>query len=298
MASDEEKKMKFEGAYTALVTPFGKDGSVDWERLAKLVESQAAAGISGVVPVGTTGESPTLDPREHLEVIRFVIEKTAGRMQVIAGTGGNSTAEALHLTREAIAMGADATLQVTPYYNKPTQEGLRRHFEAVADLGKPIVLYNIPGRSGVEIAIPTVAALAKHPNVECIKEAAGSVDRVSRVLAACDIQVLSGDDGLTLPMMAAGAKGVISVVSNVVPEAIVALTKAAQEGRWEEARALHRKWYPLFTGLFLETNPIPVKAALEMAGFGPAVYRLPLCEMGEGPKEKLRGIMAGLGLLA
>ena len=219
-------------------------------------------------------------------------------MQVIAGTGGNSTAEALHLTREAIAMGADATLQVTPYYNKPTQEGLRRHFEAVADLGKPIVLYNIPGRSGVEIAVPTVAALAKHPNVVCIKEAAGSVDRVSRVLDACDIEVLSGDDGLTLPMMAAGARGVISVVSNVVPEAIVALAKAALEGRWEDARALHRKWYPLFTGLFLETNPIPVKAALEMAGVGPAVYRLPLCEMGAGPKEKLRGIMAGLGLLA
>jgi len=288
----------FQGAYTALVTPFREDGSVDWERLAKLVESQAAAGISGVVPVGTTGESPTLDPKEHLDVIRFVIEKAAGRMQVIAGTGGNSTAEALHLTREAIEMGADATLQVTPYYNKPTQEGLRRHFEAVADLGKPIVLYNIPGRSGVEIAIPTVAALAKHPNVVCIKEAAGSVDRVSRVLDACDIEVLSGDDGLTLPMMAVGARGVISVVSNVAPAPIVAMTKAAREGRWEDAWALHRKWYPLFTGLFLETNPIPVKAALEMAGFGPAVYRLPLCGMSAGPKEKLRGVMAGLGLLA
>ena len=288
----------FQGAYTALVTPFKEDQSVDWGRLEKLVESQVAAGISGVVPVGTTGESPTLDPVEHLEVIRFVIEKAAGRMQVIAGTGGNSTAEALHLTREAIAMGADATLQVTPYYNKPTQEGLRRHFEAVADLGKPIVLYNIPGRSGVEIAIPTVAALAKHPNVVCIKEAAGSVDRVSRVLDACDIEVLSGDDGLTLPMMAVGARGVISVVSNVVPEAIVAMVTAAREGRWEDAWALHKKWYPLFTGLFLETNPIPVKAALEMAGFGPAVYRLPLCEMSAGPKEKLRGIMAGLGLLA
>lgn len=288
----------FQGAYTALVTPFKEDQSVDWGRLEKLVESQVAAGISGVVPVGTTGESPTLDPVEHLEVIRFVIEKAAGRMQVIAGTGGNSTAEALHLTREAIAMGADATLQVTPYYNKPTQEGLRRHFEAVADLGKPIVLYNIPGRSGVEIAIPTVAALAKHPNVVCIKEAAGSVDRVSRVLDACDIEVLSGDDGLTLPMMAVGARGVISVVSNVVPEAIVAMVTAAREGRWEDAWALHKKWYPLFTGLFLETNPIPVKAALEMAGFGPAVYRLPLCEMSAGPKEKLRAIMAGLGLLA
>ena len=288
----------FQGAYTALVTPFKEDQSVDWGRLEKLVESQVAAGIAGVVPVGTTGESPTLDPVEHLEVIRFVIEKAAGRMQVIAGTGGNSTAEALHLTREAIAMGADATLQVTPYYNKPTQEGLRRHFEAVADLGKPIVLYNIPGRSGVEIAIPTVAALAKHPNVVCIKEAAGSVDRVSRVLDACDIEVLSGDDGLTLPMMAVGARGVISVVSNVAPGAIVAMVKAAREGRWEEAWALHKKWYPLFTGLFLETNPIPVKAALEMAGFGPAVYRLPLCEMSAGPKEKLHGIMAGLGLLA
>ena len=287
----------FQGAYTALVTPFKTDGSVDWERLEKLLEAQVAAGIDGVVPVGTTGESPTLDPKEHLEVIRFVIEKVAGRMQVIAGTGGNSTAEALHLTREAIAMGADASLQVTPYYNKPTQEGLRRHFEAVADLGKPIVLYNIPGRSGVEIAIPTVTALAKHPNVVCIKEAAGNVDRVSRILDACEIEVLSGDDSLTLPMMQVGARGVISVVSNVVPAPIVEMTHAALAGDWDRARALHRRWYPLFTGLFLETNPIPVKAALEMTGFGPAVYRLPLCEMSEAPREKLRGILGKLGLL-
>lgn len=290
--------MKFEGAYTALVTPFRRDGSVDWERLAELLERQVAAGIAGVVPVGTTGESPTLDPQEHLEVIRFVIEKTAGRMQVIAGTGGNSTAEALHLSREAIAMGADATLQVTPYYNKPTQEGLRRHFEAVADLGKPVVLYNIPGRSGVEIAVGTVAELSKHPMVQCVKEAGGNVDRVSQILDMCDLTVLSGDDALTLPMMAAGAKGVISVVTNVVPEAVAGMVRACLDGRWEEARALHRKWYRLFKGLFLETNPIPVKAAMEMAGMGEAAYRLPLCGMGEAAKAKLRGIMGDLGLLA
>ncbi len=196
----------FAGAYTALVTPFRADGAVDYDRLRALVEFQVAEGIDGLVPVGTTGESPTVDVEEHIEIIRVVVATAAGRVKVIAGAGANATAEALELTRRALDAGADATLQVTPYYNKPTQAGLIRHFTAVADLGRPVVLYNVPGRTSCEIAVPTIAELARHPQIVSVKEAGGSVDRVSRIKAACDIEVLSGDDGLTLPMMAVGAR--------------------------------------------------------------------------------------------
>ena len=287
----------FPGAYTALVTPFGRDGAVDYGRLRELVEFQIAGGIDGLVPVGTTGESPTLDVDEHLEVIRVVVETAARRVKVVAGTGANSTAEALELTAQAKAMGVDGTLQVTPYYNKPTQAGLIRHFTAVADLGLPVVLYNVPGRAGCEIAVPTVAELAKHPHVVAVKEAAGSVDRVSRLKAACEIEVLSGDDGLTLPMMSVGAGGVISVASNVAPKAVADLVHAAAAGRWDEARALHEKYYALFNDVFIETNPIPIKAALEMAGLGPAVYRLPLCEMAPANRDKLRATLQACGVV-
>ena len=287
----------FTGAYTALVTPFRPDGSVDFDRLRNLVEFQVAGGIDGLVPVGTTGESPTLDMDEHVEVVRFVVETAGRRVKVVAGTGGNSTAEALELTRKAIDAGADGTLQVTPYYNKPTQTGLLRHFLAVADLGLPVVLYNVPGRAGCEIAVPTVAELAKHPNVVSVKEAAGSVDRVSRIKNACDIEVLSGDDSLTLPMMSVGACGVISVASNVAPKAVADLVHAAAAGRWDDARALHYRFYRLFNDIFVETNPIPIKAAMEMAGLGPAVYRLPLCEMADANREKLRETLRQAGLL-
>lgn len=287
----------FTGAYTALATPFRPDGSLDTGRLRDLVERQIAAGIDGLVPVGTTGESPTLDMREHIEVIQIVIEAAAGRVPVVAGTGGNSTAEAIELTQAALDLGATGTLQVTPYYNKPTQAGLVRHFSAVADLGLPVVLYNVPGRSSCEITVPTIAELAQHPHVVCVKEAGGSVDRVSRIKDACDIDVLSGDDALTLPMMAVGAGGVISVTSNVAPQAVADLVHAAADGRWTEALALHRRYYPLFTRLFLETNPIPVKAAMEMAGLGPAVYRLPLCEMSAANRALLRDTLQQLELL-
>ena len=288
--------MKLAGCYTALITPF-RNGLVDYEALTRLLQSQIDAGVAGVVPVGTTGESPTLNMEEHDKVIAFVINYCKGKCQVIAGTGGNSTAEAIHLTKHAAEMGADATLQVTPYYNKPTQSGLLRHFTAVADLGLPVILYNVPGRSGAEIAIPTVAELAKHPNIVCIKEAAGKVDRVSRIKSVCDIDVLSGDDSLTLPMMSLGAAGVISVATNVAPRPVVEMVRAAREGRWDDARALHYKLYPLFTDLFLETNPVPVKAAMEMLGMGPAVYRLPLCEMSPAPREQLRATLQKVGLL-
>ena len=287
----------FPGAYTALVTPFGRDGAVDYGRLRELVEFQIAGGIDGLVPVGTTGESPTLDVDEHLEVIRVVVETAARRVKVVAGTGANSTAEALELTAQAKAMGVDGTLQVTPYYNKPTQAGLIKHFSAVADLGLPVVLYNVPGRAGCEIAVPTVAELARHPHVVAVKEAAGSVDRVSRLKAACEIEVLSGDDGLTLPMMSVGACGVISVASNVAPKAVADLVHAAAAGRWDEARALHYKYYALFNDVFIETNPIPIKAAMEMAGLGPAVYRLPLCEMAPANRDKLRATLQACGVV-
>ena len=288
----------FQGAYTALVTPFGRDGSVDYGKLRELVEFQIAGGIDGLVPVGTTGESPTLDVDEHLEVIRVVVETAARRVKVVAGTGANSTAEALELTAQAKAMGVDGTLQVTPYYNKPTQTGLVRHFSAVADLGLPVVLYNVLGRSSCEIAVSSITELSRHPQIVGVKEAAGSVDRVSRIKDACDIGVLSGDDALTLPMMAVGADGVISVASNVAPRAVADLVHAAAAGRWDEALALHRRYYRLFTDLFLETNPIPVKAAMEMTGLGPAVYRLPLCEMADANRAKLRDTLVRSGLLA
>lgn len=288
----------FSGAFTALITPFNAAGEVDVERLRKLVALQVAGGVDGVVPVGTTGESPTLDHHEHIEVIRITVEAAAGRIKVIAGTGGNSTAEALELTRRAREVGADGTLQVTPYYNKPTQAGLIRHFTAVADLGLPVVLYNVPGRTSCEIAVPTIAALARHPHVVGVKEAGGSVDRVSRIQSACDIPVLSGDDGLTLPMMAVGAVGVISVAANIVPRAVADLVHAAAAGRWDEARRLHFQYYRLFTDLFIETNPIPIKAAAELMGLAPAHCRLPLCEMAPANLEKLRATLQECGLLS
>jgi len=287
----------FQGAYTALITPFGRDGAVDYGRLRELVEFQIAGGIDGLVPVGTTGESPTLDAEEHVEVIRVVVETAARRVKVIAGSGANSTAEALELTARARDAGADGTLQVTPYYNKPTQTGLLRHFSAVADLGLPVVLYNVPGRSACEIAIATVAELARHPHVVAVKEAAGSVDRVSRIKAVCDLDVFSGDDGLTLPMMSVGACGVISVASNVAPRAVADLVHAAAAGRWDEARRLHYHYYNLFNDVFIETNPIPVKAAVEMIGLAPAFYRLPLCEMADANREKLRATLQQCGLV-
>ena len=287
----------FEGAYTAIVTPFNRDGAVDYGKLRDLIAMQIAGGIDGIVPVGTTGESPTVDFDEHEKIVETTVAACRSKVKVIAGTGANSTAEALQLTRHALAAGADGTLQVTPYYNKPNQEGLYRHFSTIADLGLPVVLYNVPGRSSREIEIATIARLAKHPKIVCVKEAGGSVDRVSRILQACSITVLSGDDLLTLPMMSVGAKGVISVVSNIAPAVVANLVHAAQAGRWDEARALHMKYYRLFTDLFVDTNPIPVKAAMAMVGMIEATYRLPLCETSEANKKKIADCLKEVGLL-
>ncbi len=287
----------FEGAYTALVTPFERGGAVDYGRLRELVEWQIGSGVDGLVPVGTTGESPTLDFAEHDRVIREVVGAANGRVKVVAGTGANATAEAVELTRRAMDAGADGTLQVTPYYNKPMQAGLMKHFSAVADLGLPVVLYNVPGRTGCEIAVETVVELAKHPNVAAVKEAAGRVDRVGAILDRCRIEVLSGDDALTLPMMVCGAVGVISVATNVAPAPVSDLVHAALAGDWERARALHRRFLPLFESLFVETNPVPAKAALAMMGRIEEVYRLPLCELAPASRERVAACLKTLGLL-
>ena len=290
--------LKLKGVFSALVTPFNDDGSVDYGALRANIDWQIEQGVAGVCPVGTTGESPTLSPTDHLKVIEETVDVVAGRVVVIAGTGANSTEEALHLTQAVQHLGVDATLQVTPYYNKPNAEGLYRHFSAVADLGVPVVLYNVPGRSAKEIPLDVVARLAKHPNVCAIKEAAGSVDRVSAIRQiAADLTILSGDDSLTLPMISVGAEGVISVCSNVIPREMSQLVALALQGDYAGARALHEKYYPLFRDMFCDTNPIPVKAALAMMGKIRQVYRLPLCEPSEANMAVIRKTMEKLNLI-
>jgi 4-hydroxy-tetrahydrodipicolinate synthase len=289
--------LMLQGTYTAIVTPFTADGNVDFDKFRELIDIQADAGIDGIVPVGTTGESPSLNYEEHNQIIETAIEAANGRMQVIAGTGANSTREAVALTEHALKAGADATLQVTPYYNKPNQEGLFMHFSAVADLGLPVVLYNVPGRTSREIAIDTIVKLSEHPHVTAVKEAGGSVDRVSDILDRCDITVLSGDDSLTLPMMSVGARGLISVASNIAPRPLVELTHLALEGKWDEALAIHRKYYRLFCDIFIDTNPIPIKAAMAMAGIIEDVYRLPLCKLSDDKKTVLKATLAKADLL-
>ena len=287
--------MELKGLYTALITPF-KNGSVDFDKINELVDIQLEAKVNGILPMGTTGESPTLSTKEHLRVIEDVIKRVDGRCQVIAGTGANCTDEAVLQTTAAQKMGADASLQVTPYYDKPSQEGLYRHFSKVADIGLPVVLYNIPGRSGVPIAIDTVVRLSKHPSIVAVKEAGGSVDRVSETLSLCDITVLSGDDALTLPMMSVGGKGIISVASNLFPKPLKEMVDAALSGDWEKARQIHFKYYKLMKGLFIETNPAPVKAAMARKGLIEEEYRLPICPITEVSKKKLYQIMDEVGI--
>ena len=286
--------MTLSGTITAMVTPFGKSGEVDYGRLEAIVEEQVAAGIEGICAVGTTGESPTLSHEEHHKVIEKTIEYAKGRCLIVAGTGANSTDEAVSLTKAAIAMGgADASLQVTPYYNKPNAEGLYRHFMTVADLGLPVILYNVPGRAGKEIPLDVVERLAKHPNVVAIKEAAGSVERVSAIKNRCpDFTVLSGDDSLAVPMMSVGAKGVISVASNVIPKEVGDMIRAALKGDFTTAGRMHAKYYPLFHDLFIDTNPVMVKEAMAILGKIELSLRLPLAETTEANREKMRATLA------
>ena len=290
----------FQGTFTALVTPF-RDGQFDEAAFRQLIDSQIAAGITGIVPVGTTGESPTLDHPEHLRVIELAVETAAGRCLVIAGTGSNSTAEAVSLTIEAEKLGANAALSVAPYYNKPSQEGIYRHFCKIAEATKlPIVLYSIPGRCGIEIGVETVARLARTcSNIVAIKEAGGSVERVSALRAALpdSFEILSGDDSLTLPFIAAGAVGVISVASNLIPAEVGELVRAALAGDLTRARSLHGRLYPLFKDIFIEPNPVPIKHALVHAGRLPsAEVRLPLCEMPLVSAARLESTLQALGL--
>ena len=291
--------LKLRGTITAMVTPFDANDNVDYGALKAFVDWQCACGVEGICAVGTSGESPTLSHEEHHKVIEKTIEFAAGRVKIIAGTGANSTSEAVSLTRAAIAAGgADASLQVTPYYNKPNAEGIYRHFATVADLGLPIVLYNVPGRSGKEIPLEVVVRLAQHPNVVAIKEAGGSVERVSAIKNLCpDFTVLSGDDSLTLPMVSVGAEGVISVASNVMPKEVSDFVRLALAGDFAAARTEHFRLYNLFHDLFIDTNPVMVKEALVMMKkIGPG-FRLPLCETTPDKREQMRKTLTALGLV-
>jgi 4-hydroxy-tetrahydrodipicolinate synthase len=299
LPSDREIIM-FTGTYTAIVTPF-KNGAIDEAALERLVRAQVKAGVDGIVPVGTTGESPTVNYEEHVHIIALSVRFAAGRIKVLAGTGGNSTSEAVYLTEHAQRAGADGSLQVAPYYNKPSQEGLFQHFREVARKTKlPIVLYSIPGRCGIEIGVETVKRLAAQcKNIIGIKEAGGSPDRVSQLRAGLGprFEIMSGDDSLTLAFMAVGAQGVISVASNVIPRAVVQMVRAYDAGKGSVALRLHQKYYPLFKDLFIETNPVPVKAALAMMGQIEEEYRLPLVPMAAKNKDTLRETMKACGVL-
>jgi len=290
----------FTGTYTAIVTPF-KNGKIDEAAFERLIKIQIKAGVDGIVPVGTTGESPTVDNEEHLHIIALAIKFAAGKIKVIAGTGANATAEAIHLTREAEKLGADASLQVAPYYNKPSQEGLFQHFREIARSTKlPLLLYSIPGRCGVEIGVDTVKRLAEScKNIVGIKEAGGSCDRVSQLRAVLGARfvILSGDDSLTVPFLSVGAQGVISVVSNVIPREVAQMVRAYLSGDAKKALQLHEKYYPLFKDLFIETNPVPVKAALAMMGQIGEEYRLPLVPLAAKNRETLKATLKSCGVL-
>jgi 4-hydroxy-tetrahydrodipicolinate synthase len=289
----------FEGIMTALVTPF-RDGEVDEAALEELVERQIEAGIDGLVPCGSTGESATLSHAEHNRVMERVVSAAAGRVPVVAGTGSNNTREAIELTRHAKEAGADGALLLSPYYNKPTQEGIVAHYEAIAEATRfPLMLYNIPGRTASNIAPQTIARLAEHPHIVGVKEACGDLDQIAHVIALCpdDFAVVSGDDALLLPMLAIGGKGGISTSSNVVPREICELQRAWQAGEPERARELHYRLLPLFDILFCETNPIPVKAALALTGAIGEEIRLPLTPISQPNRERLQAALKEAGVL-
>ncbi len=290
----------FKGSIVAIVTPF-KSGKVDEKKLRDLIDFQIKNGTSGIVPCGTTGESATLNFDEHEKVIEITIDQVKKRVLVIAGTGSNSTEEAIMLTKQAASAGADASLQVSPYYNRPTQKGLYEHFKAIAQSVKiPIILYNIAGRTGVNIEPETIAKLAQDcKNIVAVKEASGSLDQMSRIKQLCpkDFDLISGDDGLTLPVLSIGGTGIISVVANIVPRDVADLVSAFEKGDLKKARELHYKLLPLIKAVFLETNPIPVKTAMGLLGMCEPGLRLPMCSMSEGNLEKLKKALEDYGLL-
>jgi 4-hydroxy-tetrahydrodipicolinate synthase len=289
----------FSGSMVALVTPF-KDGAVDWQNLEALIEFHLQSGTHGIVPCGTTGESATLTHQEHDDVIKAVIKQVAKRLPVIAGTGSNSTDEAVRLTREAEKSGADGALMISPYYNRPTQEGIYQHYRTVASaVGIPIIVYNIPGRTGSKIEPETLARMAEIKNIAGVKEATGSVDQAIDVIRLCGdrLAVYSGEDTLTFSLMSLGAKGVISTVANVAPKAMAELAEACLRGDWDRGRAIQFKLIPLIHGMFIETNPIPVKTALALMGKCRGDLRLPLTPLAEGNLAKLKQMMGEFGLI-
>ncbi|MFZ5451100.1 MAG: 4-hydroxy-tetrahydrodipicolinate synthase [Thermodesulfobacteriota bacterium] len=287
------------GAFTAIVTPF-KNGQLDEEAYRQLIERQIEGGIHGLVPCGTTGESPTLSHSEHKRVVEICLDQVKKRVPVIAGSGSNSTAESLELTKHAQAAGADYALMITPYYNKPTQEGLYQHYKTITDATKiPIVVYNVPGRTSVNLLPETMARLAQIPNIVGLKDATGDLKQGAKTLELCGdkITVLSGDDFTTFPLMCVGGMGVISVVSNVVPEDMAGMCDAFFKGDLEGAKKLHYKMWPLTEAMFYETNPVPVKAAMKLLGTITGEVRQPLCPMSAANEEKLRGVMQKYGLI-
>ena len=293
-------KATVQGSIVAMVTPF-KNGKIDEPKVKELVELHVKSGTDGIVPCGTTGESPTLTHDEHHHMVELTVAAAAGRIPIIAGTGSNSTAEAIELTKHAERAGAQGALVVNPYYNKPTQEGLYRHFRAVAEAtALPIIVYNIQGRTAVNIETDTMARLARDcRTIVGVKEASGSLDQMSQVILACgpDFSVLSGDDNITLPLLAIGGRGVISVIANIVPRETSEMVHAALDNDWKRARELHYKLFPLARAAFLETNPIPIKEAMAMAGMLEPELRLPMCRMGDANRQKLRAILDSYGLV-
>lgn len=288
--------MMFTGSMTALVTPF-KNGRIDEDSLRKIIDFQIENGTQALVPCGTTGESATLNYEEHNKVIDITIKHAKGRIPVIAGTGSNSTDETIMLTRHARDAGADGCLLIAPYYNRPTQSGLIAHFTKVADeVNIPLVLYNIPGRTGVNIEPETIAKLSEHKNIAAVKEASGNLDQISRIISLCNIIVLSGDDSLTLPILSIGGRGVISVASNIVPKDISEMINAFDKGDIQKARRLHYNLLPLFKILFIETNPAPVKAAMAILGMLSEEIRLPLVPVKEENRQKLKKVLKDYGL--
>lgn len=288
----------FNGSYVALVTPFKQNYEIDFDAYGRLVDFHLDKGTNGIVPCGCTGEAATLSHDEQKQCIRFVVDRVNGRVPVVAGTGSNNTREAIELTRYAKELRCDGALLITPYYNKPTAAGQIAHYTAIAEaIDIPIMLYNVPGRTGTKIEPETIAKLNQVPNIVSIKEACGSVDQVTQILSLCDIEVVSGDDSLTLPMMAVGAAGVVSVAANVVPEEVAALCAAAARNDFPAAREIHYRLAPLFKGLFFETNPMPVKAALARMGMIENVLRMPLVPMGDASFAKLLPILEALKLV-
>lgn len=295
--SSKKRKADFSGSMVALVTPF-RNGKIDEKALKGLIDFQINNGTDVLIPCGTTGESATMSHEEHRRVMSLTVDYAGGRVPVVCGAGSNNTAEALELVSYAKKIKANGVLVVTPYYNKPTQEGLYRHYSYLASkVDIPVILYNVPGRAGVSIAPSTVARLAKIDNIVAIKEASGSLDQVDQIMSACDLTILSGDDPLTLPMMVLGAKGVISVAANVTPSRVRDLVHCALEGDWVGAREVHRELYDLCKVLFIETNPIPVKTALAMMGKLKLEFRMPLCELKPENAAKLKEVLVKMKLV-